>query len=132
MTEPFVNIIRLKVVDGRGRTLCYLQKQTHYDENGTVTESESWSAPSKPIKGAPEGVASRPARRPRPPVSRQGDHVDLELPGLVVNLNKLSPMLDRFAAVFGLVDESGAAIVSNDRDTDPPRLTVDQLRSLYF
>lgn len=129
--EPFVNVVRLRVVDSRGRTCAYLQKQSYFDENGVLTGSESWGAPSKPMKGPPDGVASQPGRRPSAPVSRRGDHLNLELPKLTVNLRKITPVLDRFAARFGLVDvATGAAIICNDRDPQPPTLTIDDLRAL--
>ncbi len=127
----YVNIIRIRVVDERGRTRCYLSKRTYFDEFGAVDYSESWSAPSKPLRDRPDGVPFQKGRSPQSPIHRSGDHLNLELPGLVINLEKLSPKLDRFAAAMGLADESGAAIVCNDNDADTPTLTTEQLGRMH-
>lgn len=129
--EPFVNIVRVKIIDGRGRTLCYLQKQTYYDANGEVDYSESWSAPSKPIKDRPPGVPFDAALVPRAAVRRSRHGLVLELPGLSLRLNKLQPMLDRFAAAHGLVDHTGAAITCNlDSRSSEPTLKLSELRGV--
>lgn len=128
----YVNIIRIKVVDHRGHTIRYLMKKTGYGPDGAVDpdNSESWSSPPKPLKDRPDGAPFQRGRAPRSPVARSGDHLNLLLPGLTVNLKKLAPQLDRFAAAYGLVDESGAVITCNDRDA-APTLTVDQLHRMY-
>lgn len=122
----FVNIIRFKVIDDRGRTVSVLSKRSYFDSDMQFEQTERWSAEGKPVsKRRPEGIRGQEGRIPRSALRRRGDQWYLELPGLTVKLENLEPLLDGIAAKRGLLDASGVVVV---HDENAATLTTADLR----
>ena len=126
--RPFVNVIFVKVTDGRGRTQCHLQKMTHFDENGHPRETERWGAYGRTIKKRPAGVPLQESLLPPTPMRRRGTQLYLELPGLTLKMEKVAAALDRIATELGVIDRQSGAVLVCDPDTPIKTLTVQELR----
>jgi hypothetical protein len=108
--------IRIKVVDGRGRTVHRLSKSSFFDARMVHQSTESWGAESKPDSRkelaraeAGEDLPGHVGRMALPP---EGDY--LPLPGgLPLRKDKVAAVLERVALALGLVDEAGVVLVTN-------------------
>jgi len=114
--------IRVKLVDHRGRTECWFNKQ----------DTQPWVVESKPSNvrfatdNRGQGRVQLGRMPPSPWVFLDGQHY-LKVPGLTLHWEKVTPVLDRIALTLGLIDPSVAVIVD---DLDAATITVDQLRRL--
>jgi len=125
-----IKAIRIKVVDGQGRTVCRFRKMTYFDASMQPQKTEPWGAESKPISekwlGADPATPSHQARLAAPPVRcTAAGRRYLELPGLTLRWERVTPVLERIAAALNLVDSSGVVLL---HDLDAAALTIDQLR----
>jgi hypothetical protein len=122
-------VIRIKVVDGRGRTVRRVSKRSYFDARMAHEHTEPWTPESKPDSGK---WLKRVETENDPPVNPgrmvdYPDHEYLSLPGgLPLRLEKVAAVLERLALTLGLVDESGVVLVT---DFDAATLSVAELRS---
>ncbi len=112
-----VKAIRIKVVDDQGRTVCRFRKTSYFDASMQPQETQPWDAESKPMSGKwlmADPAASAPSHKGRLakiPVRRNDDgRRYLELPGLTLKWEKVTPVLDRIAVALNLVDTSASCL----------------------
>jgi hypothetical protein len=123
----FEKAIRFKLVDQRGRTLSRFSKRSYFDAQMQPKETEPWVTEAKPQKRPPNATPAHEGRLPPLPIRHaDGGQRYLEVPGLTLKWDKVTPVLERIALAMGLVDASGVVLVD---DLDAATLTTEQLRT---